>query len=91
LQPVIAQVQAVLQHSNRIAADVAKVTGQLGQISPEIPVLLYQGQETMREAETLMHKVNHSILFGASGSANPAQGRLQDTPRDLPMLPVAAP
>ncbi|WP_130471805.1 MlaD family protein [Candidatus Magnetaquicoccus inordinatus] len=91
LHPLIGQVQGVLRHTDQIAMDIAKVTAQLGQISPEIPVLLYQGQETMREAETLMHNVNHSILFGSSTLSDPAQGRLSETPRDLPMLPVAAP
>ncbi len=91
LQPLIGQAQGVLQHGNRIAADVAKITGQLAQVSPEIPVLLYQGQETMREAETLMHKVNHSILFGSSTEPEAGHGRLSETPRDLPMLPVATP
>ncbi|MBF0399449.1 MAG: MCE family protein [Magnetococcales bacterium] len=87
VQPVLGQVREVLQNTNRIAADVAKVTEQLGKISPEVPVLVRQGKEVMRETESLMRRVNNSVLFGGSAGKAGADSRLTHTPRDLPSFP----
>ncbi|MEO5340971.1 MAG: MlaD family protein [Magnetococcus sp. MYC-9] len=89
VQPLVAQLQSMLQTTNQIAVDVSKVTEQLGKLSPEIPVFVHQGTETMRETETLMRRVNNSVLLGGSGGKEGGEGRLMDTPRDLPTLPTS--
>ncbi|MEO5352591.1 MAG: MlaD family protein [Magnetococcus sp. XQGC-1] len=92
VRPLLGQVQQMLENTNKIAGDVSKVTEQLGKASPEIPVFINQGQDFMRETETLLHRVNNSILFGSSGNKDAAGDRLTVTPREMPMLqPATAP
>lgn len=92
VRPLLAQVQTMLENTNKIAVDVSKVTEQLGKVSPEIPAFVYQGQDVMRESETLMRRINQSILFGSSGEKEAADGRLIDTPRDIPLVtPLSRP
>lgn len=89
VQPVLGQVREVLQNTSRISGDVAKVTEQLGKISPEVPVLVRQSKDVMRETESLMRRVNNSVLFGGADGKTGAESRLTHTPRDLPVFPVS--
>ncbi|MEO5330835.1 MAG: MlaD family protein [Magnetococcus sp. YQC-5] len=85
VQPMVGQVQSMLQATNRIATDVGKVTEQLGKVSPEIPVLVNQGHDVMRESEMLLQRLNHSVLFGVS-RPDARDVKLLFTPRDIPMI-----